>query len=52
MLDVDEEEVAIGARGLTGTAYRGHVFWDTDVFVVPALSAIAPDGARRSLEYR
>ena len=45
-------ESAIGARGTTGTAYRGHVFWDTDVFVVPALSAIAPDGARRSLEYR
>lgn len=48
----DSDEVAIGARGLTGTAYRGHVFWDTDVFVVPALSAIAPAGARRALAYR
>lgn len=46
------DETAIGARGLTGTAYRGHVFWDTDAFVVPALSAIAPDGARRALTYR
>ena len=47
-----ERETAIGVRGLTGTAYRGHVFWDTDVFVVPALSAIAPDAAGRALDYR
>jgi trehalose/maltose hydrolase-like predicted phosphorylase len=46
------DEIAIGARGLTGSSYRGHVFWDTEVFVVPALSAIAPEGARRALNYR
>lgn len=46
------DEFAIGARGLTGAAYRGHVFWDSEVFVVPALSAIAQDGARRALNYR
>jgi trehalose/maltose hydrolase-like predicted phosphorylase len=45
-------EAAIGARGLTGDAYRGHVFWDTDVFVVPALSAMAPPLARAALRYR
>ncbi len=42
----------IGARGLTGLAYAGHVFWDTDVFVLPALTAVAPDAARAALEYR
>ena len=31
-------EVAVGARGLTGPAYGGHVFWDADVFVVPGAS--------------
>ncbi|MBT8239839.1 MAG: hypothetical protein KJN63_01265, partial [Acidimicrobiia bacterium] len=46
------DEVAIGARGLTGMAYRGHVFWDTDVFVVPALTAMAPDLASAPLRYR
>lgn len=46
------EEVAIGARALTGRAYRGHVFWDTDVFVIPALSAMAPELARPALQYR
>lgn len=50
--DAADRGLAIGARGATGTSYRGHVFWDTDVFVVPALSAIAPSGARRALEYR
>ncbi len=49
---VDEDEVAIGARGLTGTAYRGHVFWDTDVFALPALAALAPGTARAALTYR
>lgn len=47
-----EGEAAVGARGLTGLAYAGHVFWDTDVYVLPALAAILPDAARAVLEYR
>ncbi len=46
------DEAAVGARGLTGNAYAGHVFWDADVFVLPALCALAPDSARAMLEYR
>ncbi len=45
-------EAAVGARGLTGLAYAGHVFWDTDVFVLPALAATLPAAARAVLEYR
>ncbi len=45
-------EVAVGARGLTGPAYAGHVFWDTDVFVLPALAATDPPLARALLGYR
>ena len=45
-------EAAVGARGLTGNAYEGHVFWDADVFVLPALAAIRPASARAMLEYR
>jgi trehalose/maltose hydrolase-like predicted phosphorylase len=48
----DEDEAAIGARGLTGTAYRGHVFWDADVYVLPFLAATNPRAARAALEYR
>ena len=45
-------ETALGARGLTGPGYRGHVFWDTDVFVLPFLAATRPQAARTLLEYR
>ena len=45
-------EAAVGARGLTGSAYRGHVFWDADVFVLPFLAATHPPAARAMLEYR
>jgi trehalose/maltose hydrolase-like predicted phosphorylase len=45
-------EAAIGARGLSGPAYRGHVFWETDVFVLPFLAATHPAAARAILEYR
>ena len=45
-------ESAVGPRGLTGGAYSGHVFWDADVFVLPALAAIRPEAARSMLEYR
>ncbi|MGZ6896288.1 MAG: glycosyl hydrolase family 65 protein [Acidimicrobiia bacterium] len=45
-------EAAVGARGLTGPAYRGHVFWDADVFVLPFLAATHPEAARAMIEYR
>ena len=48
----DEGEAAVGARGLTGHAYRGHVFWDADTFVLPFLAATNPRSARAMLEYR
>jgi trehalose/maltose hydrolase-like predicted phosphorylase len=47
-----EGEAAVGARGLSGEGYRGHVFWDTDVFVLPFLAATHPPAARAILEYR
>jgi trehalose/maltose hydrolase-like predicted phosphorylase len=47
-----EGEAAVGARGLTGPAYSGHVFWDSDVFVLPFLAATHAASARAMLEYR
>jgi trehalose/maltose hydrolase-like predicted phosphorylase len=46
------DEAIIGARALTGLEYAGHVFWDTEMFVLPALAGIAPDRARAAIEYR
>ena len=48
----DDGEAAVGARGVTGPGYRGHVFWDADVFVLPFLAATHPPAARAMLEYR
>jgi trehalose/maltose hydrolase-like predicted phosphorylase len=48
----EEGEAAVGARGLTGPVYAGHVFWDADVFVLPVLAAVDPAAARAMLEYR
>jgi hypothetical protein len=48
----DEGEAGVGARGLTGGGYRGHVFWDSDVHVLPFLAATHPRAARAMLEYR
>ncbi len=45
-------EAAVGARGLTGPSYGGHVFWDTEAFVLPTLAAIDARAARATLEYR
>ncbi|MFF5113755.1 glycosyl hydrolase family 65 protein [Streptosporangium sp. NPDC000509] len=46
------EELAVGARGLSGGGYAGHVFWDADVFVLPALVSIHPAAARAMVVYR
>ena len=48
----DNGEAHVGARGLSGEAYRGHVFWDADVFVLPFLALTHPAAARAMLEYR
>ncbi len=40
------------AKGLTGEGYEGHVFWDTEAFVLPALTQVAPDMARHLLAWR
>jgi trehalose/maltose hydrolase-like predicted phosphorylase len=48
----DMGEAGVGARGLSGPGYRGHVFWDSDVFILPFLAATHPAAARSMLEYR
>ncbi|MEU7143925.1 glycosyl hydrolase family 65 protein [Nocardia sp. NPDC046473] len=45
-------ESAVGARGVSGPGYRGHVFWDSDVFVLPAMVSIDPDAAAAMVAYR
>ena len=47
-----DERVSIGARGLTGDAYLGHVFWDTETYLLPFYTAVWPAAARALLTYR
>ncbi len=46
------EQRAIAAKGLTGPGYDGHAFWDTEAFVLPMLTYIAPAAARDALSWR
>jgi alpha,alpha-trehalose phosphorylase len=46
------EQRAIPAKGLTGTGYDGHTFWDTEAFVLPALAYTLPQAARDALLWR
>ena len=48
----EDERVSIGARGLSGTAYKGHVFWDTDIFMLPFFILTYPEAARALVMYR
>jgi alpha,alpha-trehalose phosphorylase len=43
---------AIAAKGLTGPGYDGHAFWDTETFVLPALTYTAPQAAADALRWR
>lgn len=42
----------IPAKGLTGQGYNGHYFWDSETYVLHALTYIAPAQAKESLRYR
>jgi alpha,alpha-trehalose phosphorylase len=43
---------AIPAKGLTGPGYNGHSFWDTEAYVLPVLTQIAPEAAANALRWR
>lgn len=38
--------------GLSGLGYNGHVFWDADLWMYPALLVLHPDIAKSLVEYR
>jgi trehalose/maltose hydrolase-like predicted phosphorylase len=38
--------------GLSGLGYNGHVFWDTDIWMFPAMLVLHPEIAKSMVEYR
>lgn len=52
MTPVHDNRMNIGAKGLSGEGYKGHTFWDTEIFMLPYFSYTDPKAARSLLEYR
>jgi alpha,alpha-trehalose phosphorylase len=46
------EDAGVPAKGLTGQAYEGHYFWDTEIYVLPFLTYTSPRVARNLLIFR
>jgi kojibiose phosphorylase len=46
------DRVSIPAKTLSGFGYRGHVFWDTEIFILPFFAFTRPELARNLLMYR
>jgi alpha,alpha-trehalose phosphorylase len=46
------ERRGIASKGLTGTGYDGHVFWDSEGYVLPVLTYTAPHAAADALRWR
>jgi trehalose/maltose hydrolase-like predicted phosphorylase len=46
------ERRAIASKGLTGTGYDGHAFWDTEGFVLPVLTYTLPHAVADALRWR
>lgn len=47
-----DSKVSIAAKALHGEGYKGHVFWDTEVFMLPFFIYTRPEVARALLMYR
>ncbi len=54
MSSVNENDplVSIAAKALHGEGYKGHVFWDTEIFMLPFFIYVYPQAARTLLMYR
>lgn len=47
-----DNRVSIPARTLSGEGYRGHIFWDTEIFILPFFIYTQPEIAKNILYYR
>ena len=46
------EQSGVPAKGVTGSGYGGHYFWDTEIYVLPFLTYTSPQMARSALRFR
>jgi trehalose/maltose hydrolase-like predicted phosphorylase len=48
----EDDRISISARTLSGQVYNGHIFWDTEIFMLPFFTYTHPPSARALLMYR
>ncbi|MBV8505622.1 MAG: glycoside hydrolase family 65 protein [Alphaproteobacteria bacterium] len=46
------EDTGVPAKGVTGQAYEGHYFWDTEIYLLPFLIYTSPRIAKNLLTFR
>ena len=49
---VHTDALSIPARGLSGQVYKGAIFWDTEMFMLPFFVHTLPEVAARLMRYR
>jgi len=47
-----QEYLGIGAKAMSGEGYKGHTFWDLEIFILPFFIYSNPAAARSLLTYR
>ena len=47
-----DSRMSIAAKGLSGEGYKGHAFWDNEIFILPYFTFTQPGAARKLCEYR
>ncbi len=52
MTPAHDERIGIAAKGLSGEGYKGHAFWDTEIFLLPVHTFTSPETAKKLLLYR
>lgn len=50
--NMNDPRANIGAKSLSGEGYRGHIFWDTEIFMLPFFIYAQPKTARALMLYR
>ncbi|MGD9960896.1 glycoside hydrolase family 65 protein [Nocardioides sp.] len=46
------DQQGVPAKGVSGSGYEGHYFWDTEIYVIPFLTYTLPEVARNTLHFR
>ena len=52
MTPAHDARMSIAAKGLSGEGYKGHTFWDNEIFTLPYFTFTQPQVARNLCKYR